>query len=190
VILTTALVDLGVRGLILQTLLSGSIPFGHVTRLPAQCPCAERHNGKLIIRAQSRVGVLMMANEEHLAILRKGVQDWNQWRERNPGIQPILTGADLRDADLGGVDLKGAELSGANFIRTHLASANLGSAVLNDAILRKAFLVRADLSFAVLIRSDLDRALLLDANLSDSILVGAVLTGTELQGANLTNALL
>ena len=29
-----------------------------------------------------------MANKEHLAILRKGVEVWNKWREENPVIDP------------------------------------------------------------------------------------------------------
>lgn len=34
-----------------------------------------------------------MANEEHLAILKQGVEVWNQWREQHLQIVP-----DLRDA--------------------------------------------------------------------------------------------
>ena len=29
-----------------------------------------------------------MANEEHLARLKQGVEAWNQWREANPGSVP------------------------------------------------------------------------------------------------------
>jgi hypothetical protein len=36
-----------------------------------------------------------MANQEHLAILRQGVQAWNTWREANPEIRP-----DLREAEI------------------------------------------------------------------------------------------
>jgi hypothetical protein len=131
-----------------------------------------------------------MANQEHLEILKKGVQEWNKWREQNPGIKPVLKGADLRDADLGCVDFEGADLSGVNFVRAHLESAKFREAILNDAILRKAFLARADLSSAALVRSDLGGAILLRADLSNSVLAGAVLAGAELHGANLTEALL
>jgi hypothetical protein len=31
-----------------------------------------------------------MANEEHLAILRRRVKVWNAWREENPDVQPGL----------------------------------------------------------------------------------------------------
>ena len=31
-----------------------------------------------------------MANEEHTAILKRGVREWNRWREENPEIHPDL----------------------------------------------------------------------------------------------------
>ncbi len=47
-----------------------------------------------------------MANREHLAKLKEGVEVWNEWRyeplKNNRG-----TKADLRDADLSGANLSG-----------------------------------------------------------------------------------
>ena len=37
-----------------------------------------------------------MANDEHVAILKQGVDDWNAWRRENPDIRPDLSGANLR----------------------------------------------------------------------------------------------
>jgi len=36
-----------------------------------------------------------MANEEHLKILKQGVEAWNKWREENPDIEPDLFELDL-----------------------------------------------------------------------------------------------
>ena len=61
-----------------------------------------------------------MANEEHVALLKQGVEVWNKWREENPDIRPDLSEADLTGANLArrepatGADLRGADLSGAN----------------------------------------------------------------------------
>jgi uncharacterized protein YjbI with pentapeptide repeats len=55
-----------------------------------------------------------MANEDHLARLREGVDAWNQWREANRDIQPDLGGAQLGGADLAKVDLSNTDLSWAN----------------------------------------------------------------------------
>jgi hypothetical protein len=41
-----------------------------------------------------------MANDEHVAILKKGVAVWNEWCDQNPDINPDLVEADLRVADL------------------------------------------------------------------------------------------
>ena len=43
-----------------------------------------------------------MANHEHVAMLKKGVDAWNAWREKNPDIHPDLSGANLWWADLRG----------------------------------------------------------------------------------------
>ncbi len=56
-----------------------------------------------------------MANKQHVARLRKDVDAWNQWREKNPNIKPDLNGADLN-----GADLTGAKLTGAKLNRTRL----------------------------------------------------------------------
>jgi hypothetical protein len=36
-----------------------------------------------------------MANDEHVAMLRKGVGAWNEWRHENPDIKPDLAQANL-----------------------------------------------------------------------------------------------
>ena len=56
-----------------------------------------------------------MANEEHLARLKQGVEAWNAWREANPSFfTPDLREADLTGANLVRVDLRGANLVGSS----------------------------------------------------------------------------
>ncbi len=47
-----------------------------------------------------------MANPEHLAKLKQGIEAWNEWRKTNPEIVP-----DLRYAQLEGTDLSEADLT-------------------------------------------------------------------------------
>ena len=59
-----------------------------------------------------------MANDEHIAILKRGVDAWNKWRGQYPDVKPDLTRADLRkekisEANLSGVKLGDAYLSEA-----------------------------------------------------------------------------
>jgi len=51
-----------------------------------------------------------MASEEHLKILMHGVERWNQWREKNPEIEPDLDEANLWMADLSEAKLSEADL--------------------------------------------------------------------------------
>src|SRR6516162_6153906 len=43
-----------------------------------------------------------MANDEHVAILKKGVDAWNTWRGKNPDVVPDLSGENLTNAHLPG----------------------------------------------------------------------------------------
>ena len=75
-----------------------------------------------------------MANEEHLKILKQGVEQWNKWRLEN-AIRPDLIGANLNGAACqpNGATLSGATLSGADL----KASLDLSSAsALNRPTLR------------------------------------------------------
>jgi hypothetical protein len=74
-----------------------------------------------------------MANEEHVAILKKGVAAWNEWRRENPDIRPNLSGANLRRAHLYGADLSGADLSRADLSEAPLVSADLTGANLTGS---------------------------------------------------------
>lgn len=109
-----------------------------------------------------------MANEEHLAILKQGVEVWNEWRKENPKIRPVLRAVELTEANLHGADLHEADLDWTNLSGCDLSN--------------------ADLSWGVLIRTRLYQTNLSEANLSNANLQGADLTLTNLIGANLQEA--
>jgi hypothetical protein len=157
----------------------------------------------------SRVGVGIVANSEHLAWLKEGVEAWNE--RRTDVACPDLSGADLRGAALRGANLQGvnlqlanlteailedvnlvraslfvAQAGGANFLGTNLERADLQGALLAGAILVGANLRGAYLPDAKLTGADLSGADLSDADLSWAVLEGARLVGTYLEGANLT----
>ncbi len=134
-----------------------------------------------------------MENAEHLAILKQGVEAWNQWRKENSGIRPNLIRADLEGADLSLADLSRADLSNANLMHADLRAANLNRADLRRADLTYANLILAylsiaDLSGACLIRADLRGADLSGANLSSADLSSADLSRADLEGADLNSA--
>jgi uncharacterized protein YjbI with pentapeptide repeats len=156
-----------------------------------------------------------MANEEHIKILLSGIEEWNRWREQNPGIQPDLSGkrlaafelqgANLRGANLSeimlpwgclnGMDLRCANLSYANLVGIDLSSADLSEAFMQESKLSAANLEGANLSGAnlrgaILSEADLRDAKLTDAKLADAKLIQTNLFGADMRGADLRGAVL
>jgi len=128
-----------------------------------------------------------MANEEHLKILKQGVEVWNKWRGENPDIKPNLIKADLIDANLSGADLSEADLSGADFSGALLSEANLHGAKLSWAYLTMADLSRADLRYVDLFGANLSRADRRKADLDGADLERTNLVETKLEGTNISN---
>jgi hypothetical protein len=126
-----------------------------------------------------------MAIEEHLMILEKGVDAWNQWRLENPAVMPDLSRADLRQADLTARFLRGANLAGVR-----MTGANLSGANLSRANLFKATLVEADLSKAVFTEAILSQATLIAANLRQASFMAADLNGVTVLEADFTDSVM
>jgi uncharacterized protein YjbI with pentapeptide repeats len=126
-----------------------------------------------------------MANMEHLDILRRGLAEWNHWRESNPRIWPDLHGADLAEEKLDGANLKNTNLLRANLEGASLVDANLRNANLKEANLRRASLIRADLQEA-----NLYKARLQEAELERAILVHAILIKAEIEKTNFSFAIM
>jgi len=83
-----------------------------------------------------------MANEEHVEMLKRSVEEWNEWR-KTTDEKPDLSGANLhgaylREAYLREADLSRAHLSGAILAEANLSGANLSGADLRDADLSSA----------------------------------------------------
>jgi TIR domain/Pentapeptide repeats (8 copies) len=99
-----------------------------------------------------------MANKEHLARLKQGVEVWNAWRNEGRRKRPNLRGANLAGANLAGADLRWANLSAAN-----LRAANLRVSDLRAANLREANLSGAQIGWTSLGNIDLSVVQGLDA---------------------------
>ncbi len=105
-----------------------------------------------------------MANPEHLAKLKEGVEVWNAWRKKY--VNEYI--------DLRGANLSRANLNGARFDLVDLSGADLSQAFLNGTILTRA---------------NLSQANLVQAQLAGANLGGAILNEADLTGANLTVAI-
>lgn len=151
----------------------------------------------------------VMANREHLAKLKQGVEAWNLWRENHPEVIPDLSVADLKGAKLTWWRVRVANLRGAIVVsdadlvgetpfgenrydrevwETDLVGADFHKADLVGADLKRAILSKADLSAADLVWANLFEANLTQAELRGADLSGAHLSGADLVGANLFEA--
>ena len=125
-----------------------------------------------------------MANEEHVAKLKKGVEAWNQWRKENIKAfyqrQIDQDHPEIINPDLSMANLRKADLSGANLIWADLHEADLRNASLVEATLIQADLRGADLRGAFLGGANLDKAILCGANLSHAALYRTIFGDTDL----------
>jgi Pentapeptide repeats (8 copies) len=141
-----------------------------------------------------------MANAEYLAILKQGVDVWNEWRGKKRFEQidlsfASLPGENLRKADLRHTyllcaNLSQADLRGADLTKSDLFGADLRKADLREASFKEAFLAGAKLNEAMLNEANLFCANLAYADLSEANLTGAYLVGAILVKANLQRAIL
>lgn len=107
-----------------------------------------------------------MANSEHLALVRSGVDALNRFAREHEDVALDLESADLRGLDLHNARLQAARLAGAN-----LRGSDLRNARFNSVDLRGCDLRQADLRGASLHRADLTDADLRGAQF-DAIGVG------------------
>jgi uncharacterized protein YjbI with pentapeptide repeats len=129
-----------------------------------------------------------MANDEHVALLKQGVDAWNAWRDENPKVVPDLSGANLMKENLVGANLSEADLSDANLREANLREADLFLANLSGANLRGADLSGTNLSWAQLMRANLSGTNLSGANFSQASLRGANLSRADFKQADLSGA--
>jgi uncharacterized protein YjbI with pentapeptide repeats len=146
-----------------------------------------------------------MANEEHLKILKQGVEVWNEWRRENFETKPDLCHATLKDADLKQANLTEANLTYADFSSADLSYAYLIGSDVDNAIFRDANLFNANLSQASFTEAKLIHAYLKgadcrqvdfrgsslnEANLTQTNLYHADLSGADLTGAKIISTYL
>lgn len=124
-----------------------------------------------------------MADEEHLALLRESVEQWNAWRLSTRYIE----------VDLNGVDLSDANLTGVKFSKTHLNHAQLVGVTAEPGDFDEAHLTYADLTNAKLVSAsfrgaNMAHAILKDATLRLGHFNNAELNQADLRGADLSFA--
>ncbi len=141
-----------------------------------------------------------MANQEHMAILKQGVEVWNAWRKEHPEIQPDLSGIDFNDegdaalkySDFGDINLNEPDWEFLSLTRVKLYSHI--SSFLEDGLslmgidLHDVNLIGCSMRWLQLLNVDLRGSNLSGANLSDTFLREVNLSEATLTGADLHDA--
>jgi len=131
-----------------------------------------------------------MANKEQLAILKSGVENWNQWRQDNRDVRIDLSSADLSHVDLSYANLRDANLNHANLNRAILSHADLSRVYLSHARLHSVHFSNANLTVVDLSYSDLSYADFSHTNLSYADFSHAILSHTNFREAYLSSTIL
>lgn len=120
-----------------------------------------------------------MADDEHVDILWEGVDAWNDWRHRNPDIQP----------DLSFVDFESEDFSGGDFHSVNFFSADMsGEAGFDNCNFRGASFEFTDMLDAYCMESDFREALFVNANLSEVDFAGSDFRDAQLHSCHLLEA--
>jgi hypothetical protein len=142
-----------------------------------------------------------MAEETHLAELRKGRESWNAWREANPLIHPDLSMVSLSGVDRTvkksqqkrlmksyRTDLRGFNFSSTNFHRTFCESLDFSDCNCESASFYEADLTSARFCGATLVNTSFRKAMLSSANFASATIRNANFNRAMMAGANLTGA--
>lgn len=113
-----------------------------------------------------------MANEEHVAILKQGVEVWNAWRDNDGRGEYIdlsgenFSGINLRNANFFMADLRGATFSNADLIGSNFGHANVSGAHMEFAILNATRFVQSNLHGTTFFNAHMGSTLLENVDLS------------------------
>src|SRR5260221_58983 len=78
-----------------------------------------------------------MVNQQHLNILKQGVEKWNRWRDEHTDIGPDLSGADLSKMNLSEANLHGTNFNGANLHDADLSKTYMLLTIIGEVDLRQ-----------------------------------------------------
>lgn len=112
-----------------------------------------------------------MANIQHVEILEKGVEVWNEWRKNFKG-RPDLNYADIKIVNLEDVNLSRSQMEGINLKNKRLSRANFRNSYLVSANLEDSDLIAADFTGSNLSFACFEKAKLQLSNFKDAMVTG------------------
>jgi uncharacterized protein YjbI with pentapeptide repeats len=130
-------------------------------------------------------------SENFAELLSQGAQAWNQWRQENPTLIPLIPQLDMTTASFSEFDFSNVQFPGARITRSTFDEVNFsGARFLDSVIIGSSFtdttLTRAIFENTQIIDSDFSGTNLSGSNWQDVELVGSSFLATELTGSRFT----
>ncbi|RCJ26183.1 hypothetical protein A6770_26590 [Nostoc minutum NIES-26] len=129
-----------------------------------------------------------MVDHKHLAVLKQGVNYWNDWRQNNPDVIPDLSKVDLKGIDLKRINLRGANLSKTDFTGAYLRDADFRRANFYETLFDNANLNRTNFSVTKLSGASLNEANFMEANFIEADFSGCQFYKANFSKANFSKA--
>ena len=124
-----------------------------------------------------------MTKEEMVAMLKRSVDEWNEWRKDNPH-----TIANLDKVDLSNLNLEGIDLHDVTLLEANLSGSNLSNSTISDAYFISANLSSVKLSCSVIINSNFANANMNRLRIDDSELNNVEFIGADLRFSYFVNS--
>lgn len=130
----------------------------------------------------------MVANPEHVKILKQGVDVWNKWRKGFTNVPPDLKETNLSQISLKGfnfyeADLRWVDLSFSNLDKSELGMANINDSHFSVTSLKNARATSTNMMGSVFRMADLSEAVMTYADFREATISSCNLLGTDFLGA-------
>ena len=129
-----------------------------------------------------------MPSNEHVRLINSGVDNWNEWRDKNPELIPDLSWSSISNLDLKGINLENTNLKlafckGCDFSNANLRHAVFFGANLENCIFRNADIENVNFEGALLKNSEFTNSNVTNCNFKLANLEGTSFDNSDVTGA-------
>ena len=129
-----------------------------------------------------------MPSNEHVRIINSGVDIWNDWRDKNPGLIPDLSWSSISSMDLKGINLANTNLKLAFCRGCDFSNADLGRVVFFGANLENCIFNNSDMDGVNFEGALLKNSVFINSSITNCNFKLANLEGTSFENSDVTGA--
>ena len=129
-----------------------------------------------------------MQKDKLLEIVKKGFQEWNNFRQVGSTIQLDLSGLDLSCKDLRNYDFSNCILTKTNIQKSHLGNANFEKSIATHANFRNSYFNKSQFRNSDLRDSNFKGTIIKDSNFSDCLFNRTDFSGSRIKKTFISRA--